>query len=83
VKISKPEVTVFDETDLFSSRQNLGNMESFPSKGHQALGRSEQMVIPVRDLFSSKSSTFQIFQAVWMKISVYLKMHRVLRLGSP
>lgn len=59
-------------------------MESFPSKGDQALGKSEQMVIPVRGLFSSKASILQMFQAVVrMKVGVYLEMHRVLHIVFP
>lgn len=74
----------FHETDLISPQQNLENMESFPSNGDQALGKTEKTAIPVRGLFSSKSLVLQMFQTVvWMKISVYLEMREILRIISP
>lgn len=66
-----------------SPQQTLGNKEGFPPKGDQASGKGEQMIIPVRDLFPSKSSFFLVFQAVvWTKIIACLEMHGVLHIKT-
>ena len=71
----------FCKTNPSSLQQTLGNMEGFPPKGDQALGKGEQIVIPVKGLFPSKSSMFLMSRAVvCMKC---LEMHWVLHITPP